>query len=103
MITGGDKTTIAMNIAWCPERRATSKIEKVSHKDPKARRANLVTEWLSVLYITVGTILGWSLVYWIYPNLEISFVLLPMPIVVVYFIRLIVWARKSTEREKTNT
>ncbi len=92
-----------MNLAWCPKRRATSKIEKVSHKDPKAKRANLVTEWLWVLYMTVGTILCWSLVSWIYPDLEISFVLLPMPIVVVYFIRLIVWAIKSSEREKTNT
>ena len=49
-------------------------------------------EWRWVVYVTVGTILGWSLVYWIYPNLEISFIFMPMPIVVVYVIRLIVWA-----------
>jgi len=56
-----------------------------------------VREWRWVVYVTVGTILGWSLVYWIYPNLEISFIFMPMPIVVVYVIRLIVWAARSTE------
>jgi uncharacterized membrane protein len=61
-----------------------------------------VREWRWVVYVTVGTILGWSLVYSIYPNLEISFVFIPMPIVVIYFVRLIVWARRST-KEKTNT
>jgi hypothetical protein len=47
----------------------------------------------------VGTILGWSLVYAIYPNLEISFIFMPMPIVVLYFVRLIVWATRSTKGE----
>ena len=59
-------------------------------------------EWRWVVYVTVGTILGWSVVYWIYPNLEISFIFMPMPIVVVYVIRLIVLATRSTEG-KTDT
>jgi hypothetical protein len=61
-----------------------------------------VREWQWVVYVTVGTILGWSLVYWIYPNLGISFIFMPMPIVLVYVIRLIVWATRSTEG-KTDT
>lgn len=59
-------------------------------------------EWRGVVYVTVGTILGWSLVYWIYPNLEISVILMPTPIVVAYVIRLVIWATRSTDG-KTDT
>jgi len=57
-------------------------------------RSGLVKEWRWVLYPTLGTIFGWNVVYWIFPDLKISFVLMPMPIVLVYLVRLILWGRK---------
>ena len=73
----------------------TGELGKLDNEGPWAKQGHLVTEWLWVLYVTVGTILGWSLIYWIYPDLEVSFVLLPMPIVVVYLVRLIGWKLKK--------